>query len=100
MLKNVFKGLATVSVASLLAFSAQAADVIKLGAVAPKSGPLAGGATVTQWPNVELWSKQINARGGLNVGGRKMMIEVIEGFTTNRSNRFKKGHSGASTVVH
>ena len=29
-------------------------DVIKIGAVAPKTGPLAGGAVVTQWPNVAL----------------------------------------------
>ena len=78
MLKNVLKATAVAVSASMIAFSANAADVIKLGAVAPKSGPLAGGATVTQWPNVELWSKQVNARGGLNVGGKKMMIEVIE----------------------
>ena len=62
MLKNVLKITAMAVTASMLAFTAQAADVIKLGAVAPKSGPLAGGATVTQWPNIELWSKQVNAR--------------------------------------
>lgn len=38
---------------------AQAQDTIKIGAIAPKTGPLAGGALVTQWPNVELWAKQI-----------------------------------------
>ena len=58
--------------------SAQAADVIKIGAVAPKTGPLGGGALVTQWPNIELWSKQVNAAGGLNVGGSKMMVEIVE----------------------
>lgn len=57
---------------------AYAADVVKIGAVAPKSGPLGGGAIVTQWPNVEMWVKQVNARGGLNVGGKKMPIELIE----------------------
>ncbi len=60
------------------AMAGNAADVIKIGSVAPKSGALAGGATVTQWPNVELWSKQVNAAGGINVGGKKMMVEVIE----------------------
>ncbi len=58
--------------------SALAQDVIKIGAIAPKTGPLAGGATVTQWPNVELWVSQINARGGLNVGGTQMTIELVE----------------------
>ena len=63
---------------SLAAGTAFAADVIKLGAIAPKTGPLAGGAVVTQWPNVELWVEQVNARGGLDVGGTKMTIELIE----------------------
>ena len=62
----------------LLGVPAQAEDVIKLGAISPKTGPLAGGATVTQWPNIELWVKQVNARGGLQVGNSKMMIEVVE----------------------
>ena len=56
----------------------QAQDIIKIGAIAPKTGPLAGGAVVTQWPNVELWSKQVNSRGGLKVGDKQMMIEIIE----------------------
>lgn len=56
----------------------QAADTIKIGAVAPKSGPLAGGAVVTQWPNVELWVKEVNARGGLQLKDGKRMLELIE----------------------
>ncbi len=59
-LANFIKLAATgLTVAATLAMSTQAADVI--GAVAPKTGPLGGGALVTQWPNVELWSKQVNA---------------------------------------
>ena len=61
-----------------LSSAAFAADTIKIGAIAPKTGPLAGGATVTQWPNVELWAKQVNARGGLKVDGTQKTIEVIE----------------------
>ncbi|MCC1491327.1 amino acid ABC transporter substrate-binding protein [Cognatishimia sp. F0-27] len=53
-------------------------DVVKIGAVAPKTGPLAGGATVTQWPNVALWANQVNAKGGLMVDGGQKMVEVIE----------------------
>lgn len=55
-----------------------AADTVKIGAVAPKTGPLAGGATVTQWPNVALWAAEVNAKGGLMVDGSQKMVEVIE----------------------
>ncbi len=58
--------------------AALAQDTVKIGTIAPKTGPLAGGAAVTQWPNVELWVKQVNARGGLNVGGEQMMIKLFE----------------------
>ncbi len=57
--------------------SAASADTIKIGAVAPLTGPLAGGSTVTHWPNIDLWVHEVNARGGLNVGGEMMPIEVI-----------------------
>ncbi len=54
------------------------ADPIVIGAVAPKTGPLAGGAAVTHWPNIRLWAEQVNARGGLNVDGTMRMVEIIE----------------------
>lgn len=70
---------AAVAVAgAAMAGVATAQDVIKVGAIAPKTGPLAGGATVTQWPNIELWVAQVNERGGLQVGDKKMTIELIE----------------------
>lgn len=55
-----------------------ASDIVKIGAVAPKTGPLAGGAVVTQWPNIALWANQVNASGGLMVDGAKKQVEVIE----------------------
>ena len=67
-----------VSAGLVTAGAALAQDVIKVGAIAPKTGPLAGGAVVTQWPNINLWVEQVNARGGLEVGGKKMPIELIE----------------------
>jgi branched-chain amino acid transport system substrate-binding protein len=70
--------LALVAAGALSAGVALADGVIKLGAIAPKTGPLAGGAVVTQWPNVKLWVEQVNSRGGLNVGGEMMSIELIE----------------------
>ena len=63
---------------AMMGGTALAQDVIKVGAIAPKTGPLAGGATVTQWPNIQLWVEQVNERGGLNVGGKQMTIELIE----------------------
>ncbi len=60
------------------AFAAQAADTIKIGAVAPKTGPLAGGAAVTHWPNIRLWVKQVNDRGGLKLKDGRKKLELIE----------------------
>lgn len=65
-------------VAAGMIASVSAADVIKIGAVAPKTGPLAGGAVVTQWPNVELWVKEVNERGGLKLKDGMRMLELIE----------------------
>jgi branched-chain amino acid transport system substrate-binding protein len=79
MKRRNFTTLAALAVAaSLAAVPALAQETIKVGAVAPKTGPLAGGAAVTYWPNVKLWVDTVNARGGLNVGGTQMQLEVIE----------------------
>ena len=52
---------------------------IKIGAVAPKTGGLAGGAAVTQWPSIKMWVAQVNERGGLKMkDGSKRKIELIE----------------------
>ena len=55
-----------------------AQDVITFGASAPKTGPLAGGSAVTHWPAIELWMHDVNARGGIDVGGTKMPVNIIE----------------------
>ncbi len=55
-----------------------AAEVIKIGAVAPKTGPLAGGAAITHWPNLQLWVAQVNGRGGLKLKSGPAKIELIE----------------------
>ncbi|WP_136656768.1 amino acid ABC transporter substrate-binding protein [Nitratireductor sp. XY-223] len=69
---------ATLAGSVALSGAALAADTVKIGAVAPKTGPLAGGAAVTQWPNIELWVKQVNERGGLKVDGTQKLIELVE----------------------
>ncbi|MBS0123787.1 amino acid ABC transporter substrate-binding protein [Aestuariicoccus sp. KMU-90] len=78
MKRRTFTTLAAIAVAAAVALPAAAQETLKVGAVAPKTGPLAGGATVTYWPNVQLWVHDVNARGGLDVGGTKYMLEVVE----------------------
>ena len=78
MKRRTFFKVTTTLAATLMAGAAFAQDNIIVGAVAPKTGPLAGGAAVTHWPNIKLWVDEVNARGGLNVGGEQRMLEVIE----------------------
>jgi len=66
------------SIAMMASVSAVSAETIKIGASAPKTGPLAGGSTVTFWPNVKLWVEQVNARGGIKLKSGKAKVELIE----------------------
>jgi branched-chain amino acid transport system substrate-binding protein len=43
-----------------------------------KTGPNAGGASITQIPNYEMWVKDVMAKGGLKVGDKRLPIEVVE----------------------
>jgi branched-chain amino acid transport system substrate-binding protein len=77
--RTLIKGAALAALLSATALTAQAQEVIRLGAAAPKTGPLAGGAAVTHWPAVRLWVDQVNKAGGLTLaGGVKATIELIE----------------------
>ena len=69
---------ATALTGSLGLRGARAEDTIKIGVVGPKTGPLAGGATVTHFPNFKLWQKQVNDRGGLKLKTGQRKIELIE----------------------
>lgn len=58
---------------------AQSSDPIRVGAVAPKTGALAGGAAVTFWPNIALWEQEVNADGGLLMeDGTRRPVQIIE----------------------
>lgn len=79
MLRRTFIALAaSAATLALAGTAALAQDTIKIGASAPKSGPLAGGAAVTHWPNIQLWMKEINDAGGLKVGDKQMKLELVE----------------------
>ena len=55
---------------------AQAEEVIKFGAPLPLTGPLApeGNKKKTGY---EIWKEIVNKGGGINVGGKKMKVEII-----------------------
>ncbi|GGF74507.1 branched-chain amino acid transport system substrate-binding protein [Mameliella alba] len=76
--RTILGTVAALTLATGLAGTALAQDTLKIGAVGPKTGPLAGGAEVSFWPNVQLWAHDVNAAGGIDVGGTKYMVEIIE----------------------
>jgi branched-chain amino acid transport system substrate-binding protein len=57
---------------------AAAQDKLRIGYAISKTGPFAGGAGVTTLPNYQLWVKDVNAAGGISLGGKKVQIEVVE----------------------
>ncbi|MBR0712834.1 amino acid ABC transporter substrate-binding protein [Bradyrhizobium liaoningense] len=59
-------------------FAAEAQEKIRIGYAISKTGPYAGGASITTLPNYELWVKDVNAAGGIKVGDKKLPIEVVE----------------------
>ncbi|MBF0278980.1 MAG: amino acid ABC transporter substrate-binding protein [SAR324 cluster bacterium] len=80
MLKSKFRKLLipALAIGAILMANPAASETIKIGAVAPKTGPLAGGSTVTHWPSIQLWVNQVNAQGGLKLKSGPAKIELIE----------------------
>lgn len=76
--RTLLKSVAAAAILVSGAAVAQADNVLKFGAAAPLSGPLAGGAAVTHWPTVRLWVADVNARGGLSLADGQYTIELIE----------------------
>ena len=71
--------LSAAAVAALaFALPASAQDKVKIGYAISKTGPNAGGASITQIPNYEMWVKDVMAKGGLKVGDKRLPIEVVE----------------------
>jgi branched-chain amino acid transport system substrate-binding protein len=56
--------------------SAPTKDKITIGAARPISGPLNSIGDYAFGPIMKMWSDDINAAGGLNVGGKKLPIEL------------------------
>jgi len=70
-------GLLAAGIVASSGVPAVAGDTIKIGVVSHLTGPLAGGEVVTHTPNIEMWMKQVNDRGGLKLDGGRKMVEVI-----------------------
>ena len=70
-------GAATALAGLIGAGAASAQETIKLGVVGPKTGPLAGGAAVTHFPNFDLWASDVNKRGGLKLKSGQRKVELI-----------------------
>ena len=51
-------------------------DVIKIGASISLSGNLARFGNMVK-SGYELWAEQVNAQGGIDVGGKKMPVEIV-----------------------
>ena len=69
---------ATLGLAMLPAQAQQMPTSIKIGWAISKTGPYVGGATMTLLNPYKLWVKDVNAAGGINLGGRKVPVEVVE----------------------
>lgn len=61
-----------------LAAPAMAQTSVKIGYAVSKTGPNAGGTAITQVPNYKLWLKEIQDKGGLLIGGKRVPVEVVE----------------------
>ena len=53
-------------------------SVIKVAVIGAKTGPLAPGAAITQFPTFKLWAHEVNERGGLKLKTGQRKIEIME----------------------
>jgi branched-chain amino acid transport system substrate-binding protein len=68
--------LVAVVLSGLPILSAQAADVVRIGAPLPLTGPLAPEG-VKQQQGYDLWAEQANNAGGISIGGKKYKVEIV-----------------------
>ncbi len=80
---RLFVSAAVALAPALFGAHAQAEDVIRVGAPLPLTGPLAPEA-VKQQRGYDLWAEHVNAAGGIDVGGKKMKVEIV--YTDYQSN--------------
>lgn len=82
-LAGVLRAALVLAALGAFAAQAQAQGVIRFGAPLPLTGPLAPEA-LKQQQGYDLWAEQVNLRGGIAVGGKKMKVEIV--YTDYQSN--------------
>ena len=78
--RMVLGGLAAIAGCAMSAGLAhgQQPTSIKVGWAISKTGPYSAGANITLLGAYKTWIKDVNDAGGINVGGKKLPIEVVE----------------------
>ncbi len=74
-MKRLLAGLTALAL-GMASFAAQAAEPVRIGYSIAKTG-LFSQAAPSQITAYELWAAQVNAEGGLDVGGEQRMVELI-----------------------
>ena len=79
MLRRTFNSLMISAALFGLGMGAAVADeTLKVGVSASKTGPLTAGATAVYWPNMQLWVHDVNQKGGIKVGEKRLKVELVE----------------------
>lgn len=76
--RHVLAAMAALMFAGLGTAQAQEPSAIRIGYAISKTGPYAGGANATTLPNYQLWVDEVNKAGGIQVGDRRLPLEVVE----------------------
>jgi len=77
--RDFVRSLGAVAASAAMPLVARAqAPAVRIGWAISKSGPFAGGAASAQLPNYRLWVADVNKAGGINVGGSRRPVEVVE----------------------
>ena len=71
---------ALVAACAPMAMAQEAPKSVRIGWAIAKTGPNAGGTSVTVTPNYQMWVKEINDAGGLMLKayGKRVPVEVVE----------------------
>jgi branched-chain amino acid transport system substrate-binding protein len=96
MRRKFFAALAAAAVTAMIGLpaneaSAQEPKSVKIGYAISKTGPFTGGASITTLGAYLTWIKDVNDAGGLNIGGKKVPIEIVEYDDRSNSEEMIKG---------
>jgi hypothetical protein len=78
--------------------AAQTGDTIKIGMAVSSTGNFALAAQSGE-RGAKIWVDDVNRRGGIELGGKKYKIELIERETTAATRRWSRGSMRASSTT-